>query len=89
MSKKKFVTFAAAAVLILVVIWAVVQYSTNRNRSLVSPGIGNAGIKVAPQPSSAPPYNPPKEIKYGSATDLKKELDSVDPVVSESDFKDL
>ncbi len=31
----------------------------------------------------------PKEIKYDSSTDLKKELDSVDPKVLDEDFQEL
>lgn len=35
---------------------------------------------------SASSYNPPKEIKYDSSTDLKKELDSINPKVLDEDF---
>lgn len=35
---------------------------------------------------STPSYNPPKVIKYDSSTDLKQELDSIDPKVLDEDF---
>lgn len=41
---------------------------------------------AAPEPT--PTYTFPKEIKYDSSTDLKKELDTVNPQVNDSDFKE-
>lgn len=49
----------------------------NTNTKLVSSNIST------PAPTS---FNQPKEIKYDSATDLKKELDTVNPQILDSDF---
>jgi len=37
--------------------------------------------------AQTPSYNPPKEVRYGSSTDLKQELDSINPQVLDSDFE--
>lgn len=42
---------------------------------------------VTALPSPAMEIKQPKEIQYDSSTDLKKELESVDPQVLDGDFK--
>lgn len=47
-----------------------------------------APVSKSPLPlPSASTYNPPKQIQYDSSTDLKKELDSVNPQVLDIDFQ--
>ncbi len=83
-NKNKFVTIVLI-LLFVVIILTIVRYLNNRNGLLVSPREGKvAGQLATPVPTST--YNPPKEIKYDSSTDLKKELDSVSPQVLDSDF---
>ena len=77
MSKKTLQT-VIVILLLVVALFTIVKYTVNRNRTMVSPGAKQTVNEQIP-----------KEIKYDSSTDLKKELDSVDPLVSESDFKDL
>lgn len=71
MSKK--IIFITA---ILIIIFFVL-FLRKKTEILVNPA-------VTPLPSAT--INPPKEIKYDSSTDLKKELDSVDPQVLDEDF---
>lgn len=62
---------------------------------LISPRINSSGggdikqtVKPDPLPAAqTPSYNPPKEVRYGSSTDLKQELDSINPQVLDSDFE--
>ena len=65
-------------ILILLILLASLIFSiTSRNKPLSEPVISVA----TPVPSAIL-----KEIQYDSSTDLKKELDSVDPQVNDSDF---
>lgn len=70
MSKKIFIV-----TVFLIAVFLLLAFK-NSDKKPVSP-------VASPAPSS---YNPPKEIKYDSSTDLKKELDIVNPQVLESDF---
>lgn len=64
---------------ILLIILGVVFFIVNsgQNQPQVSPNI----LISSPSPSIFP-----KEIKYDSSTDLKKELESINPQVLDSDF---
>lgn len=85
MSKNKILT-VVVALLLLVILLTIVRYLTNGSGILVSPGVRKATDQlVTPTPVSV--NNPPKEIKYDSSTDLKKELDSIDPKVLDEDFQ--
>lgn len=81
--------FVITIILILVLTGAVIfLLPKNNNGNLVNP-MGNFMQK---QPSLTPQvsnYNPPKEVKYDSSTDLKAELDNVNPKVLNSDFDPL
>lgn len=61
-----------------------------RNVSLISPVAKQDKAQLSSPNSSSvpsvPAYNAPKEIKYGSSTDLQKELESINPEVNDSDF---
>ena len=73
-------------VLLLTVLLLIVKYAINTNNLLVSPKgqiIDQQSVVLTP----ASP-NSPKEIRYDGATDLKQELDSVDPQVLDSDFEE-
>ncbi len=88
-SKSKNTIITAGLILLLVVVSLMIfKFAAKKNPSLADPRAKNIADQSTAQ-LSTPPYNPPKEIEYDSSTDLKKELDSVDPAVSESDFKDL
>lgn len=47
-------------------------------------GISKKNIIASPTPTPAPT---PKQFKFDSSTDLEKELESINPQVSESDFE--
>lgn len=66
-------------VILLIIFGGVVFFIVNsgQNQPQVSPNI----LISSPSPSIFP-----KEIKYDSSTDLKKELDTVNPQVLDSDF---
>lgn len=76
MSRKK--TAAIFLLILAVAIWLVGSRG-NQNR-LISP---KATAAPAAQPSL---YNPPEEVSYDSSTDLKKELEGINPEVLDEDF---
>lgn len=79
MSKQK---LTIVIILFLVVVFFIFEKSTvNKNISLTNSGLSTSS------PVASSSYNPPKEVKYDSSTDLKKELDSVNPQVLDSDFE--
>lgn len=65
--------------LILLILLAAVIFLVSSKKAPVSE-------PTLPLPSVSS-YNPPKQIQYDSSTDLKKELDSVNPQVSDVDFQ--
>ncbi|OGE37647.1 hypothetical protein A3F00_04305 [Candidatus Daviesbacteria bacterium RIFCSPHIGHO2_12_FULL_37_11] len=70
----------------LVIIGTVVfgiTLNKNRKNKLVSPNLSSS---KATEPSVIQP-NTPKEIKFNRSTNLKEELDKVDPKVLDSDFE--
>ncbi len=88
MNRKKLV-IAVIVLFLGVFIWIVSQGMRSKGKSLINPGVGKAVESVVSQSTPVPQvsaYNAPKEIKYDSTTDLKKELDSIDPKVLDSDF---
>lgn len=87
MSKKTLQT-VLIVLLLVVALFTIVKYAINGNRTMVNPGAKQVINEQTPE-SSIPSYNPPKEIKYDSKTDLQKELDSVDPQVLDEDFQEL
>lgn len=59
---------------------------------VVSPNISQVFNKPSPSPENVTPfnsYNPPKEIKYNANTNLKKELDGINPQILDEDFEPL
>lgn len=68
------------------------KYPFTKDVTLVSPGRKETAEQATKTPSSppgqvTPSYNPPKEIHYNSATDLKRELETINPEILESDFE--
>lgn len=86
MSKKQLLT-VSLILLLIAIIWVIRGNQGNKG------GLANPGTKQVENQSVVKPltsaYNPPKEIKYDSSTDLKKELDSVNPQILDSDFGGL
>jgi hypothetical protein len=85
MNKSK-IPAVVAVILVVIILLTIVNNMNNKNGGLVSPFLGKAASKTV-LPSQTPSYNPPKEIKYDSSTDLKKELESVNPQVLDEDFQ--
>lgn len=82
----KRIVLITAVVISLVVISLLIIKTTKKDSSLVGSSLG-VTIPSTPTPSiSVSPT--PKEFKYDSSTDLKKELDSINPEVLESDFQE-
>lgn len=78
MNSKSFL-FAKIFLIVLLVILGMMVFSASSRK---------AAIVEQPLPtSSVLLYNPPKEIKYDSSTDLKQELENINPQVSDSDFE--
>lgn len=76
-------------ILTILALVVVVFVISRGSPSLVSPASREDKTQPSfhslPQPAASS-YNPPKEIKYDSSTDLQKELDSIKPQVLDSDF---
>lgn len=93
MSKNKLVTVVLVIILGGLVLIIVNAFGKTEVAGLVGSNFQQI-VKSKPAQSSAPvpqtpSYNPPKAINYGPGTDLQGELDSVDPQVLDSDFKNL
>ncbi len=79
--KLKFLVIIIMFITIITVILTLGQPSSG---NLVAPGFMNSfGEKVESSPSPSPT---PEGFKFDSSTDLKKELDQVNPQVLDSDF---
>lgn len=86
MTKNKLTT-VVTVLFFIAITWTIVQYMASRSGLLVSPGVGTGAAGQSTPSPTISSYNPPKEIKYDSSTDLKQELESIDPQVSDSDFE--
>ena len=83
MSKhSKLITVVVTLVIIGTVVFGI-TLNKNRKNKLVSPNLSSS---KATEPSVIQP-NTPKEIKFNRSTNLKEELDKVDPKVLDSDFE--
>ncbi|MBI2019423.1 hypothetical protein HYS95_02000 [Candidatus Daviesbacteria bacterium] len=83
MNNKKFLIIS------LIILAAVILFfvTGRKNTQLVNPSLQQETVKQSSSEPSVPLYNPPQEIKYDSSTDLKKELDTVNPQILDSDFE--
>lgn len=94
MSNRGILVIILLTVLATIVVFFVINKKTLPLISpIFKPGI-NAKSSLPPSPvlsiaPSTPSYNPPEELHYGSATDLKQELDTINPQVLDSDFQGL
>ncbi len=86
--KNIFITLALIIFLIITSLLVIRFIFPSSATTLISPIISKSANTVA-TPMPTPAFNPPTVIKYDSSTDLKKELDSIDPETNNSDFKDL
>lgn len=84
MNSKKILLIISLTLLTTIVVLFVI---TKKTSELVNPNLSKQSSPVPP--SSTESFNPPKEIKYDSSTDLKQELKNIDPKVLDSDFEDL
>ncbi len=78
-------------VVLLIGGWYVIAYQSPGSSGLVVPSMSGV-YQQTPSPSPAPlpaqpAYNPPKTFKFDAGTDLKAELDSINPQVLGSDFE--
>lgn len=81
-NKNKKVT-AVLILLLVVILVLVVKHNVDGDSiSLLNP-LGKNMVQSTP----APTPNAPKIFKFDSSTDLKKELDSINPQVLDSDFE--
>lgn len=80
MTKNKLTTAVLILLLAVIALWMIANYA-----------VTGKSTKKMDKSDQAPvsSYNLPKEIKYDSSTDLKKELDSINPEVIDSDFSTL
>lgn len=85
MGKNKILTIVLVLLLVATV-WVVVKLAGGKGGSLVSPGVKKTDSSLTTV-TPAPTNNAPKEIRYGSNTNLKQELDAVNPQVLDSDFE--
>lgn len=77
------------------ILFMIVKYAVNRDKSLASPGIIKKVVDKVNQnsePSSSflptqPQINAPRTFKFNESTDLKKELESVNPQIFDNDFE--
>ena len=70
-------------ILISLTFWTIVQ-NVFKNGSLLSPRTGQ--VVSSPIPTQIP-SPAPKTFKFDKTTDLKKELDSIQPQLQDSDFE--
>lgn len=79
MNKNIFVT-AVLILFVVIIFWTIGQNAVNRNtNSLLNP-------EPTPQLTTVP-ASTPKTFKFDASTDLKKELDSINPQVLDNDFE--
>ncbi len=83
-SQKNFIATLFIVLIIVLVVWLVL--SNRKDNKLVMPGFIRQIAIIQPTPTPALPVAP-KSFKFDSATDLKKELDSVNPQVLDTDFQ--
>lgn len=81
-------TILLLGVLIIIIVGMFWMGSKNGPNVLVGSGFTQIFNKSTPTPSSTPaPPNAPKTYSFDSQTDLKSELEKVNPEVLDSDFE--
>lgn len=72
-------------VILLITITGIVIFAQKKgNISLITPNF-NQTLKQTEVPSATP--DSPKQYNFDSSTDLKMELESINPQISDSDFE--
>lgn len=85
MNKKKLIIFITIIIIIIVIFFLT---QGGQTKVLVNPGGLLIGKTESFTPASTPaPPNAPKTFKFDGSTDLKMELDKVNPQVLDSDFE--
>ena len=69
--------------LVLIVLFTIVKYTVNRQGGLV----GSTLMQQTPIPTPVATPNAPKTFQFDSSTDLKMELEKVNPQILDSDFQ--
>lgn len=87
--KKIFITAIIILTTFVVLIFTFRFTQSEWEAKLVSPGfpLGVAVQKSGPVPSSSPNIKTPKGFQFDESTDLKAELEKVNPQVLDSDFQ--
>lgn len=70
----------------IIIITVILFLGLGQKNRLVIPGFTQQPKVTQPSPTPAPP-NSPKTFKFDSSTDLKAELEKVNPEVLDSDFE--
>lgn len=75
-------------IILIVIVAAVVIFFIQRSgvSKLVSPSLNQASKQTNEEVPNATP-NAPKTYNFDSSSDLKKELDGIDPQILDSDFE--
>jgi len=74
--------------LIVTAFFTIVKYTVNgSNGNLVGPGFVGQIIHTQPTPTPIATPKAPKTFNFNSSTDLKAELEKVNPKVLDSDFE--
>lgn len=82
MIKKHFLTIVIFC-LVGITFWFILKNAINKNGNLV----GSTLVQQTPTPTPVSIPNAPKTFNFDSSTDLKMELDKVNPQVVDSDFE--
>lgn len=88
MTKNKILT-AVLILIALTVSLTIVKYAVNGNGrgNLLETPLLNRVIKQSPSPMPSASSSAPKSFNFDRSTDLRKELNSINPQVLDSDFQ--
>lgn len=93
MKPSKFTVVLILVLIVIGIITYIVLVPKVTGQLVVSPKISQVFNKQpSPSPEDVTPfnsYNPPKEIEYNANTNLKKELDGINPQILDDDFTPL
>ncbi len=73
-------------IFLIIVGYILFNIAEGDSRNLISPNLNVTKKQIIQQVTPAPPVAP-KTIQFDSSTDLKQELDGVNPTVLDSDFE--
>ncbi len=75
-------------IVLIIIVVAIVIFFTQRQGvgKLVSPNLSQTSKQTIEEVPNATP-NAPKSYNFDSSSDLKKELDSINPQILDSDFE--